>query len=614
MAVMEAGREVGRVCPGELAERGLTRIDLRDGWAPPIFDEAPELGELGRQPYRATYLALADERFAALPEGVEGERFLELFGIVPTFRVVRARLSDADRHACHDGIDDAPLAAYEATLGRWEVSRDEQRRDVRALRALEASLGEEARAAGVRSIAELPTDGDRGRRIERFQRVGARVAAIRAMQAHLRCEGLLGRADDGVLDGRTGDALVIFQRARLVVSPGAFDPASRQALADDSREADFRAVLRALRERVVAATGLLEDGSASQRWGTVLGRQLDPEAIRASSGRGPRRNGAADRISVATEAAARALGWTDADAFLSFFEQHRGVGAVAVRLPEAPRYHGEHMALRAEVDRGDVWYEYPYTAAGVARTLPVEQRPTLTLFATDEDGQEVALVTWPTTIGGWKPEQGPGGGVAMRYNESPVGPRLWRDVIAGPTWLPPASTPDEELVRREEGSVVPELGLFGPGHRSAYGLAMVVFHRPGAPLAEGRDGERVMLDEGVRAHGSVSYRSIGSGTSHGCHRLFNHLAVRLTGFLLAHRHHERRGPVATRYRRLVSEHGRRTAIRLDNRGVLYELTPPVEVNVLEGNILGDVHEAPDGLRALPERLAAAARAAAAAEE
>jgi hypothetical protein len=56
------------------------------------------------QPYRATLLALADENFEALPEDVEPERFLELFGIFPTLRVVHQRLLETERHACRDAV------------------------------------------------------------------------------------------------------------------------------------------------------------------------------------------------------------------------------------------------------------------------------------------------------------------------------------------------------------------------------------------------------------------------------------------------------------------------------------------------------------------------------
>jgi hypothetical protein len=56
--------EATRTCAADAEERGLTIVDLSDTWTPGIFVEAPEFGDAGRQPYRATFLAHADERFA----------------------------------------------------------------------------------------------------------------------------------------------------------------------------------------------------------------------------------------------------------------------------------------------------------------------------------------------------------------------------------------------------------------------------------------------------------------------------------------------------------------------------------------------------------------------
>lgn len=608
--VFRDGAPDGTVCASHAAADGLTVIDLSDDWTPRVFEEDAALGELGVQPYRPVYLALADERWDALPEDVEAERFLELFGIQPTFRVLLSRLTDVERHACHAAIDDAPLERFTVALRPWSIPGNEQRRDVRAMRYLDGALERDRERLGLPDMAALEASGERAQSVTQWRRLHLRIDAIGVVQAHLRCDGLLEASDEGVFDARVGNALAAYQREHVVVSAGTLDAATRARLSEDSREADFLAALRTLRERVVAATGLVEDGSASHAWGTVLGRDLDPPEMRFEAGREALENGAPDLVSAATEAAATALGWTSADGLVAFFAGDVP-RQVAVPLPPLPDYHGEHIEMRAEVDRGDLWFEYPYSNAGVRRPQAVERRPTVTLYATAPDGHEVALVRWPTTIGGWKPERSGGGAIGLRYKESPAGPRLWRDVIAAPAWLPPPSTPDDELVRRMPGGrFAPHLTLFGPSHRSAYGLAMVMHHR----VITARDGTTTLFDEGVRVHGSVSYRSITSGTSHGCHRLYNHLAVRLMGFLLDHRRHERRGSIPTLYGRRVAIGGQVVDIRLRSRGYLYVLTPPVEVNVLDGNVLGNVAEAPSGFRPLPEALAAAAAEAAAAEE
>jgi len=257
------------------------------------------------------------------------------------------------------------------------------------------------------------------------------------------------------------------------------------------------------------------------------------------------------------------------------------------------------MELRAEIDRGDVWYDYPYTSSGRPRRHPIARQPVLTLYARDGD-HEVALVRWPTTIGGWKPERTGAGATVLTYKGSPVGPRVWRDLVASPAWLPPPSTPADDLVTRTSHGYVPNYALFGPGYRSAYGLAMLMHHRVIPATEEG--AEPTYSDQGVRTHGSVSYRSIAAGTSHGCHRLYNHLAVRLTSFLLRHRHHVRDGPRTVRYSRVIGAGGQSIRFDLQSRGYRFELTPPVRVDVLEGTIHGATQEPPMGSRPLRDTL------------
>ena len=204
---------------------------------------------------------------------------------------------------------------------------------------------------------------------------------------------------------------------------------------------------------------------------------------------------------------------------------------------------------------------------------------------------DVPLVRWNTTIGGYQNEALPDGTVTAAYKESPAGPRIWRDVVVAPAWLPPASTPDSELVSARNGVATPNLGIMGPGYRSAYGLLMVMHHKVLPPTASGAPR---FEDEGVRSHGSVSYHSILSGNSHGCHRLYNHLALRLGAFLVRHRNHVVRGvqrldPV---YERDLVHEGETVHVQIDSRGYLYELTPPVDMNVLEGTIHGRIPKPP----------------------
>ena len=332
----------------------------------------------------------------------------------------------------------------------------------------------------------------------------------------------------GTFDGATQEALRVYQRRHMLPSAGVLDLETRDTLLADSRELDFRTLLRALRERVVDASGLVEDGSALNAWEPILGRFIDSSEYRRVLRSTPLERGAGDLISRATEAAARALGWTSPEA-ASRALATMPLGRVAVRLPPVPAYHAKPVRLRAEIDRGDVWTSYPFDAEGRPRPSPVKNRPTFTLFV-ETDAGEIPLVRWPTTIGAWKAEKLDDDGEALRYKASPVGRWYWRDLVAAPAWFPPPTTPDRELMRRgPDGRWVPDEAGVGPGYRSAYGLVALFHHRAIATSGGGIE----YADIEIRTHGSANYRSILRGSSHGCHRLFNHLAIRLGNFVLA---------------------------------------------------------------------------------
>lgn len=543
LPIFAAGREIGGVCRDDAAAQGLTIIALADGWTPRALRDAPELGPAGRQPYLQTYLRLAAASLDEAPARADGgeDRFLELYGISPTFTALRSRLLDEERHRCHDAVAQSDDGA-----------------------ALSALLREEAT-------------------ITRSQRLRAQIGAVRALEGHLRCDGFLRGPVTGLLDRDRVQGLRAYQRLHMIVGPRGLDAETRAALAAGSRELDYRALLRALRERVADAAGLIEDGSACDEAAPVAGRDLDTAAFRTAARRLPRC--APDLVAQATDQAARALGWTSpetATAFLSALPAPSlATLQVAIRLPPPPAYHSPNMDLRVEIDRGDVWYDHPHTASGRRRAQPITERPALTLYARDPTG-EVALLRWSTTIGGWQAERLPGG-VALRYKNSDVGPRVWRHVVASPAWLPPPTTPEREMVRRGPGGWQVKTELFNPGYQNAYGLVMMIHERD-----DRRPGEEApdYMDLGIRTHGSVNYPSILGGTSHGCHRLFNHLALRLSSFLLRHRPHVIHGALDIDYERRFTYRGQRQVLRVGSRGYRYELTPPVPVAVLEGRVRG----------------------------
>ncbi len=515
IAIWRDGQRAGTVCRADAAARGLTVVDLRDDWVPSI---------LATSAYRSTYAALAQERFG--DAGLDGElaardHYLELYGIEPTLTVVHARLADKARHRCHRRIDDtalgnAPLRIMEDTV-----------------RTARARLAD-------------GTDPEH-------------VAVVRTVQAHLRCDSLFAEPPlDGGYTAPTRAAVQTFQRGVMLMPSGVLEGYTLAAFAQGSRERDYVTALRVLRARVVAATGLVEDGSAGPGQLRVLGRILDPEPTWRPRGYAPLDDGAPDLISAATEAAARALGWRDPASTLAFLDRVAD-RVVAVPLPELPAYHGREMDLSVEIDRGDIWR---------ARDADISlgRRPALIVYARDGE-HRIALARYPTTIGGWQDQQR-GDGIVETWKESPVGRVVWRELYVVPRWLPPASTPDRELVRLDGPRYVLAREQLGPSYRAAFGLVAFV-----------HDGGR---DDGIRTHGTGSAASLVRGDSHGCHRLLGAHALRLATFILEHHDHVARGEDRTSYHRVV-DYGGTFPVTIDSLGERIELDPPIPVDVLPGD-------------------------------
>jgi hypothetical protein len=614
LMVVEGGRWMGQTTPENARRGGLTVLDLSDDWLPHIFSEEP-----GKpQPLRPYLVDLANGRYRpdkAYARARE-DRFFEAFGVFPSLNRVRRRMADRKRHACHERVKDSVLEEL-------------QPRSVVPAEELEKIPNPDPA-----TVAETPKITT-GRTISPRPLTELEKRAVVAMQAHLRCEDLLPRkANRGRMDMRTVDGLKIYQRLQMIADSGSIDLPTRTALLGDSREQDFRALLRMLRERVVDATGLLEDGSALGVQGEVQGRVLDSDEFRPlpvpadkatpnpppaqaqaqGGGPGPTAPPAAagakiapapDLIAAATQTASQALGWTSPDAVLASTlvappppESKRPArkakalkgpvplpAAVAVRLPPLPPYHGSKMDLRAEIDRGDVVLERPKLDKDGRKKWkpPVADRPTITLYARAGD-HEVALVRWPTTIGGWKAFEKRDGTMALKYKESVTGDALWPEVLATPTWHPAPGMPTRRLVVKRGDTYEPKTEIIGPGYRAAYGLIAIVHHQI---MGRRETGEPDLMDLRIRTHGTPGYRAVKRGESNGCHRLHNYAALRLAGFLVKHREHVRDGLVPEDYVRNLEYKGQKVALESESKGYRFKLTPPVPVTVLDGDVKGD---------------------------
>ena len=559
--VVEQGRE-RTACESTLRAPTVV-VDLRDAWTPRPF--APTADEI-EPAFRATYLALALERDKAGKPLPPRLGLAELYGVVPSFAIVRERFAQAARHACHAKVDSVPIARLARPYGQEHAGAVRMALHTRAV--LGARLERERVARKLPDYAALATHRELAPTYERWKAADAIHAGIAAAQRHLVCEGYLVDKDvDGTFAWKTGMAIEMFQRRNFLLPNNRLDPETRgcspsiRASSTSARAADPR------------RAGGRRDRPRRGRHGrprTAEDPRPQPRPRGDARGARPQKplpGAAPDLVSAATEAAARQLGWTDPAATAAFLARHPAGVRVALVLPPLPAYHGKHMQLSAEIDRGDVWYDDVPTARFATR------RPTLVVYA-DDHGTRRPLVRWPTTIGGWSDVR-IGGRVVQRWKESDVGPRMWRELYAAPTWLPPSSTPDKDLVKWvSAGRWELKRSIMGPGPQAAFGMVL---------LKHQRQVRRTWVDNGIGTHGSAVVTSIVNGTSHGCHRLYNQLAVRLASFLLQHRNHVVKGQQKELYRRTIHLMGTHHA-RVDTRGFLYELTPPVPIEVLPGTI------------------------------
>jgi len=568
------------------AERdGFTVIDLGDGWTPYVLSECEADGSVCKaNAYRPTYLALANEREP--PEGahdIRDGKFLELYGIAPTPRVIRQRIVEDEAKSCWADVTYDAIRAFDGFMAFSRGVDDDVA--MRNFRAIEPEARRMAEREGLTDPMGLENVPGRRAFFERYRRVRTRYMALLEVQRRLACEGLFptDHVREGHFDWQTHEALALFERKNRVFGWGFVGRETTDALRRGPLENHYDAFLRVVEERAASAGGFVEDGTAKEAPGA-------PDTYRTADGRTePLR----DLLGEARAAIVAALGIPTPQALRDFLvsrsEEEIGHLLVAVRLPDLPAYYGPDMDLHVLVDRGDVWYDFPYDEAGNELPQPVSRRPHETLFVRYE-GQDIPLGYWGTTIGGWRSEL-VDGFEYYSYKNSDVGERVWREVVAAPVWIPPDSTPTRDLLRREGGPgqrarTLPNYPEFGPGYASAYGLVMAPHLRE---IVRG-DGTILPIDNGIRTHGSFDYMSIMQRHSHGCHRLLNHVAIRLFGFVLRHRAHERTGQVPVNYSRRFEVDGEEYRIDLGTRGYSFRLQEAIPVVVTRGRVRGLARE------------------------
>ena len=262
--------------------RGLTVVDLSDGWVPRVLADQPgPKGTTLENPYRAIYSGLASDRGDGDGQPLAaGERnYLDLYGIPPTLSVLRRRFLEDSRRTCAADIDADTLLAVDE-VPTWGASTEQKELGKRRARA--ARLEAARVAAGVPTLEALAEKDPRtARDVKEQLAFAAQRAAFAEAEKRLVCEGLMDPAKHkaGSYDTAMRTAMLQFQQKHAVFDQADIKRPTLEALARPPLENDMRALGRVLSERAMHAAGFLEDGSvndaAAAGRGGELGRRRD---------------------------------------------------------------------------------------------------------------------------------------------------------------------------------------------------------------------------------------------------------------------------------------------------------------------------------------------------
>lgn len=587
---------------GQAEALGYQIIDLSDDWVPYIFSKKTAgLEDETDNVYRQTYVDLANDRVDHWgDERDPGEHnYLELYGIPPALSIVHAEWDKLDTEVkpCLEaaGFDRGVFEGFTGTIAFRKAGRTKRNK---AARWAFANLKKKMRKAKLdsSSAADLEaaaTNPATKKAHARWRESQDEIDIIDHAQRRFRCEKLFnggdhtGKFDQGVYDSATTHALANFERKHDVMGWGHFKQDNTAVLALTPDEAVHARFLRVLTERIVSGAGIIEDGSA-KAW-----KERGSKSFTYKDAEGSEHE-LRDLVSEYREAAIEAMGLQTPESAKAQLAALSDLGEgdfenllVAVKMPPKPAYYSSNMQFSTHIDRGDVWYDFPYDEEGNKKGQPRRRFPHLTLYV-EYEGQKIPIVHWRTTIGSWRNEI-KDGEVMLKYKNSDVGDRVWKNIMAAPVWIPPPATPHSELIKGEYRKGKFRRGVnypnIGPGYKSAYGL-VAAYH---IKQVENSKGEVLDFDNGIRTHGSVDYMSILRRFSHGCHRLYNMDAVRLFSMVLRHREYSREGQQTVGVGRWLEVEERRYHMKIETRGYKYTLVEPIPVTVTSGRIKGRRH-------------------------
>src|SRR5262245_63444668 len=302
MVIGPPGKGEERWVDADAAEgAGYTLLDLSDDWTPFIFTEQTSAdGQPLANRYRRIFLGLANDELDEDGEPLEpgAKNYLELYGIPPALSVLRARFVQDEQHPCHDQESADAIEAVETVT---YVAPADLKKDARKLAKVREEL-EKARKKGHFATNEELAEKQPAfaPKVKMLARRAAEKPAMAAVERRLTCEGLLGKGAFKHTEGLYDDAMRLavrrFQQKHMIYEANYLRRKTVDALARPLIDNDYDGLVRALRERVVSAAEIVEDGSASK-----TGKNLVD-----------------DYLKVALEQ----LQLTDGAAALAFFKRH----------------------------------------------------------------------------------------------------------------------------------------------------------------------------------------------------------------------------------------------------------------------------------------------------
>lgn len=346
---------------------GYLVLDLGEAWTPYLFTDGVKPDNTpAPNAYRPIYLDLARGKY---PDNYHGERakedkYLELYGILPTLYLLRERYRATAALQCAKELDLQPLinfdrvVAYGASDYSVKIASDFVFLNSKVKQFLKIQKVDAPEKLDRTKLSASEQDI-----LKRYLFAAPQYYAVAAAQQRLKCEGYIppkARFVKSSFDWVTHDALFQFEKRHRIFGWGNLGNDTLTMLRMSPMEAEREGMLRVLTERAMHAAAVIEDGSTSLLPGgeprTYVGIDGKKHQIR-------------NLESELREAIVAAFGLQTPELTLAWLESlgelpEGGHFYVAIPGPELPEYYDGDMVFTLEYERGDVWYDFPYDDQG----------------------------------------------------------------------------------------------------------------------------------------------------------------------------------------------------------------------------------------------------------